>query len=92
MRQLIESTGKTIIPITKDQMHAYAGNMLQVMNKEGEKILVMSQTAFDALGKEQKQMLEAYSILLPVAVPTIEEVEGGSVRCMMAEIYLNPKR
>ena len=92
VRQLLESTGKTIIPITKDQMHAYAGNMLQVMNKEGEKILVMSQTAFDALGKEQKQMLEAYSILLPVAVPTIEEVEGGSVRCMMAEIYLNPKR
>lgn len=92
VRQLLESTGKTIIPITKDQMHAYAGNMLQVMNKEGEKILVMSQTAFDALRKEQKQMLEAYSILLPVAVPTIEEVEGGSVRCMMAEIYLNPKR
>jgi hypothetical protein len=41
--------------------------------------------------KEQKEMLEAYSTLLPIAVPTIEEVEGGSVRCMMAEVFLQPK-
>ena len=41
-----------------------------------------------SLRKEQKQMLEAYATLLPIAVPTIEEVEGGSVRCMMAEIFL----
>jgi len=36
-------------------------------------------------------MLEAYVKLLPIAVPTIEEVEGGSVRCMMAEVFLAKK-
>lgn len=91
VRQLLESTGYTIIPITPEQMHAFAGNMLEVKNKTGENILILSQTAFDSLRKEQKQMLEAYARLLPVAVPTIEQVEGGSVRCMMAEIFLERK-
>ncbi|HEY6062579.1 MAG TPA: arginine deiminase-related protein, partial [Chitinophagaceae bacterium] len=91
VRQLLESTGHSIIAITREQMHRFAGNMLQVKNNKEEKLLVMSQTAFDSLRKEQKQMLEAYAKLLPIAVPTIEEVEGGSVRCMMAEIFLTKK-
>ena len=91
VRQLLESTNHTIIAITRDQMHSFAGNMLQVRNNKGENILIMSQTAFNSLGKEQKQMLEAYASLLTIAVPTIEEVEGGSVRCMMAEIFLERK-
>ena len=92
VRQLLESTNHSIIAITRDQMHCFAGNMLQVKNNKGEKFLIMSQTAFNSLRKEQKQMLEAYSTLLPIAVPTIEEVEGGSVRCMMAEVFLEKKR
>lgn len=91
VRQLLESTNHTIIPITREQMHSFAGNMLQVKNNKDEKFLIMSQAAYDSLRYEQKEMLEAYSALLPVAVPTIEEVEGGSVRCMMAEIFLNRK-
>ena len=88
MRQLLESTDHAIIPISREQMHRFAGNMLEVKNNKGENIVVLSQTAFNSLRKEQKQMLEAYSTLLPIAVPTIEEVEGGSVRCMVAEIFL----
>jgi hypothetical protein len=91
VRQLLESTNHSIISITREQLHSFAGNMLQVQNKKGEKYLVLSQTAFDSLRKEQKQQLEAYSTLLPIAVPTIEAVEGGSVRCMMAEIFLPEK-
>ncbi|NOT50897.1 MAG: amidinotransferase [Chitinophagaceae bacterium] len=91
VRQLLESTGHAIVAITKEQMHCFAGNMLQVKNTKGEKILVMGKTAFDSLRKEQKQMLEAYGKILSIAVPTIEEVEGGSVRCMMAEVFLEKK-
>lgn len=96
VRQLLESTHHTIIPITKEQMHAFAGNMLQVKNtrlkgSDEEKFLILSQTAFDSLRKEQKQMLEAYCKLLPIPVPTIENIAGGSVRCMMAEIFLERK-
>lgn len=88
IRQLLESTGKAIIPISRDQMQAFAGNMLQVKNSKGEKFLLMSQAAYDSLRKEQRNMLEAYSSLLPISIPTIEQVEGGSVRCMMAEVFL----
>jgi hypothetical protein len=91
VRQLLESTHHTIIPITREQMHCFAGNMLEVKNVAGDNILVMSQTAFDCLRIEQKEMLEAYAQLLPIAVPTIEQVEGGSVRCMMAEVFLEKK-
>ena len=97
VRQLLESTNHAIIPITREQMHCFAGNMLEVKSTPssgsgGENILILSQTAFNSLRKEQKQMLEAYATLLPIAVPTIEEVEGGSVRCMMAEVFLEKKR
>ena len=91
VRQLLESTHHTIIPITREQMQQFAGNMLELKNTKGENILVLSQAAFNALRKEQKEMLEAYARLLPVAVPTIEQVEGGSVRCMMAEVFLERK-
>ncbi len=91
VRQLLESTGHVIIPISREQLHRFAGNMLEVKNANGENYLVLSQTAFDSLRKEQKQMLEAYAKLLPIPVPTIEAVEGGSVRCMMAEIFLERK-
>lgn len=90
VRQLLEATHHAIIPITREQMHHFAGNMLELKNENGEHILVLSQSAFDVLRREQKGMLEAYAQLLPVPVPTIEQVEGGSVRCMMAEIFLSP--
>jgi hypothetical protein len=88
VKQLLESTGHDIIRITREQMSAFAGNMLQVKNNEGEKFLVMSQTAFSCLNTEQREQLSSRCRLLPISVPTIERVEGGSVRCMMAEVFL----
>lgn len=91
VRQLLESTEHSIIPITREQMCSFAGNMLEVKNNNGEHFLILSQNAFDSLRKVQKRMLEAFATLVPIAVPTIEKVEGGSVRCMMAEIFLQKK-
>lgn len=91
VRQLLDSTNHVVIPITREQMCSFAGNMLEVKNDKDEHLLVMSQSAFDSLRKEQKNMLEAFATLLPIPVPTIEQVEGGSVRCMMAEIFLQKK-
>ena len=91
IRQLLDSSGHDVIRITKDQMHGFAGNMLQVKNTKGKKFLVMSQTAFDALYNDQKEELSARNILLPIPIPVIEQTEGGSVRCMMAEIFLERK-
>jgi len=86
--QLLESTGHEIIRISFDQLHFFAGNMLQLKNRSGSKLLVMSGAAYNALSEEQKQILSVYTELLPVDIPVIEKTEGGSVRCMMAEIFL----
>ena len=91
IRQLLDSSGHDVIRIYKDQMHCFAGNMLQVKNNKGEKFLVMSQTAFDSLYEDQKEELSARNKLLPISIPTIERIEGGSVRCMMAEIFLEKR-
>lgn len=91
IRQLLDSSGHDVIRIYKDQMHCFAGNMLQVKNTKGEKFLLMSQTAFDSLFDDQKEELSTRNKLLPISIPTIERIEGGSIRCMMAEIFLEKK-
>lgn len=91
IRQLLDSSGHEVIRIDKDQMYSFAGNMLQVKNNKGEKYLVMSQTAFASLYEDQKKELSSRCKLLPIAIPTIEKIEGGSVRCMMAEIFLEKR-
>ena len=83
----LEKSGKEIIFISEEQMHAFAGNMLQLQNKEGEKYLVMSQAAFDSLTEQQIKRLELYNELIVIPIPTIEKIGGGSVRCMMDEIF-----
>ncbi|HWN88380.1 MAG TPA: arginine deiminase-related protein, partial [Chitinophagaceae bacterium] len=65
VRQLLDSSGHEVIRITKNQMHSFAGNMLQVKNSKGEKFLLMSQTAFDSLTEEQNEELTTRSKLLP---------------------------
>ncbi|MFN8290144.1 MAG: arginine deiminase-related protein [Chitinophagaceae bacterium] len=88
VRQLLESTGHSVIPITREQMGCFAGNMLEVKNSRNESLLVLSQSAFDALRRDQKEQLETCTTLLPIPVPVIEQAGGGSVRCMMTEIFL----
>jgi len=62
--------------------------MLQVENKNGEKLLVMSTQAFQSLKEEQLNKLNAYNRIIYSSLNTIETNGGGSARCMMAEIYL----
>jgi hypothetical protein len=84
----ISATGKTIIPITLDQMNHFAGNMLQVHNQQGEKLLVMSAQAYASLDPEQIRQLEGFNRILHAPLTTIETNGGGSARCMLAEIHL----
>lgn len=87
----IKSSGKEIISITLSQMNHFAGNMLQVNNMQGEKLLVMSTQAFESLDDIQKKKLNAYNQVVHASLQTIETNGGGSARCMMAEIHL-PER
>lgn len=89
--QLLTSTGHEIIPISLQQVHDYAGNMLQVKNSKGDKYTILSKKAHKSLTKEQRDILKVHTNLLPVDITTIETIGGGSVRCMLAEIFLEKK-
>ena len=87
----LETSGHENVYITPEQMAAFAGNMLHLKNDRGERFIVLSKAAFQTLEKNQLKKLELYGELLPIDVSVIEETEGGSVRCMMAEIFLEPR-
>jgi len=84
--EALESTGHEIIPITMDQMYAFAGNMLEVLDGVGNSTLVMSSTALNCLVEDQMEAITHYSKILAVEIPTIEKYGGGSVRCMMCRV------
>jgi hypothetical protein len=88
----VRSSDKELIPISLDQMNHFAGNMLQVHNAKGEKLLVMSSQAYDSLNPGQIGKLSAYNRILHSPLTTIETNGGGSARCMMAEIHLESLR
>jgi len=94
-KQVVDSltkTGHEIIDISVEQVRNYAGNMLQVKSSDNTLYTILSEQAYNSLDEKQKQQLRAHTHLLPININTIETVGGGSVRCMVAEIFLDKKK
>jgi hypothetical protein len=89
--EALEDTDKEIIEISEEQKEQFAGNMLQVLGKDDQRLVVMSSAAFNSLTNEQKTALSKHGKLVHSDIHTIEMLGGGSARCMMAEIF-NPKK
>lgn len=84
----LQDTGHEILDITYQQMNDFAGNMLQISNQQGQKIMVLSKTAYQSLQARQIARLQHHNDqLLIAAIPTIERYGGGSVRCMLTEVF-----
>jgi hypothetical protein len=83
------SKGHSIILITNEQLYnSFLGNCLFVMNKNGKECLLMSERAKSSLTIEQLRLIEqANVVIISSDISTIENTGGGSVRCMLAEIY-----
>jgi hypothetical protein len=91
----LESTGHDVIEIQYDEIEQFAGNMLELVSWDealgDHRLLVMSEAARRALRPEVYTRLSASTdYMLAVPVPTIEKLGGGSVRCMIAEVFLPP--
>jgi hypothetical protein len=84
----LKEDGKEIIDITEEQTNSFAGNMLQVIGKNDERYLIMSQAAYNSLTKDQIVRLEKHTKILSSSLKVIEACGGGSARCMMAEVFL----
>lgn len=87
LRQL-RDTGHELIHLDYSQLEAFAGNMLELRNGSGERVVAMSKRAYNALDGEQRQMLEANGRVISAPIDVIEDSAGGSVRCMLAEVHL----
>jgi hypothetical protein len=86
----LQTAGHEIIDISLRQMHAFAANLLELAPAGGP-IIALSATAWLSFDAAQRRILESHAQIVPVAIPTIERIGGGSVRCMLAELHL-PKR
>ncbi|GAB4028667.1 citrulline utilization hydrolase CtlX [Spirosoma gilvum] len=91
VRHELEKLGKRIIEISLEQMASFAGNMLMVLTKKGQKVLVMSTRAFESLTARQIDQLDDYASLFHFDLSMIEGNGGGSARCMIAEVHLPRK-
>lgn len=84
----LKRDGKEILVITEEQMHQFAGNMLQVIGADGQRLMVMSSAAYQSLRPEQRAQIEKHCVIVHSPLDTIETCGGGSARCMMAEVFL----
>jgi hypothetical protein len=88
----LRGTGRAVIDLSMEQMNAFAGNMLELGSTLTGSVIAMSERARDALTAEQRATLASSSgPIVATAIPTIEKLGGGSVRCMLAELHI-PKR
>ena len=84
----LRDTGHEVVNLSFAQLDAFAGNMLELRNRDGERVLAMSQQAYDSLDAEQADKLAAHARVVSADINNIEASAGGSVRCMLAEIHL----
>jgi hypothetical protein len=87
----LRSSGRTIVDLDFEQMLGFAGNLLELRSEAGRQVVAISQRAFEVLRPEQREILQREGSIVPAAIPTIETLGGGSVRCMLAEVFLPRK-
>lgn len=73
---------REVIPLDPAAVSGFAGNLLELAGP----VIALSTTALAALGPAART-LERHGALVPVSIPTIEAAGGGSVRCMLAEVF-----
>lgn len=83
----LRSTGREIIEISHSQMERFCANVLEVKNKAQNSVWVMSQTARSAFTPAQFDAFNKTGQILFSPIPWIERLGGGSVRCMLAELF-----
>ncbi len=90
LRDDLVRSGRTLIDITSSQMGKFCANVLELQSQDGERLLAMSRTAHTAFTSDQLRSIERFTRPVVADIPTIESVGGGSVRCMIAEVFLPP--
>jgi hypothetical protein len=88
----LRASGREVVSIGHAEVEQFAGNMLELSTWDealgDSHVLVMSDNARRGLTPENYARISgATDTVLAVPVPTIERLGGGSVRCMLAEVF-----
>jgi hypothetical protein len=84
----LRATGRDVVDIDFPQMAAMCGNVLEVLGRDGKKCLLMSRRARESFSDAQMAQIEnAWNAVHVAAIPTLEEIGGGGVRCCVAELF-----
>jgi hypothetical protein len=84
----LESAGHPPVLIGNAEMHGFAGNLLALRARDGRQLIAMSDAAWDSLAPESRAALARHGRIVTAPIPVIERHGGGSVRCMIAEVFL----
>ena len=77
-----------VIEIKKEQLLNFCGNCLEIPDKDGNLLLALSTSAFNAYTELQKEKIEKhFKKIVHTDISTIEKYGGGSARCMLAELF-----
>lgn len=82
----IEKTHK-ILYLSLEQVKNFSGNAIVVRNTNNEAKFLISSSGLKALDLIQKRFIEKYYDIVDINIPTIEKIGGGSVRCMLLELF-----
>jgi hypothetical protein len=85
----LAASGRHVETINAAQMAGFAGNVLELRAADSGSVLAMSATAQASFGPVAIERLAAsVNRIVAAPIPTIETLGGGSVRCMLAEVFL----
>ena len=94
VRERLSVNGRVVLELTEDQIREFAGNAVELRGRtpDGRRrhIMAMSERARRSLRPDQVAVIEESCTIVGIDIPTIE-LAGGSVRCMIAGIHLDPR-
>lgn len=94
VRERLTVSGRTVVELSERQVREFAGNAVELAGRwpDGRRrtIMAMSARARASLTDAQIAIIEESCEIVAVDIPTVE-LAGGSVRCMIAGVHLDPR-
>ena len=77
-----------VISLSEDEILNFCGNCLEIRDRDNKKILLMSSRAYINFTEININLLkDKYPKIVTVNIDNIENIGGGSLRCMLLELF-----
>lgn len=83
----LNTADRVVMDINRQQLAQFAGNVLFVTNVKGEKFGIISRSGWNSLTLGQQTVFSHFFTPICLDIPTIEQIGGGSARCLLAELF-----